>query len=118
MQQPHSLGTIELYAPKAPKPLHADIPPGQPWPVTQIPFCPRRKVADFPAGFLKQNHIKELEQNQKLASCCRHPENHEVEARKSKPSEPAPDIYWYHCTCGKKHQFFCVGQADERPVWK
>ncbi|MGE3712643.1 MAG: hypothetical protein AB7G35_23610, partial [Hyphomicrobiaceae bacterium] len=88
-------------------------------PVTLVPHSPRRRVADFPTGFLKQNHIDALEQNQKIASCCRHPENHEVEARKSHPDEPAPDIYVFHCGgCGRQHRFFCVGQEDTRPEWR
>ena len=80
--------------------------------------CPRRKVSDFREGFLKKNHIEALEQNQKIAHCCRHPENHDVEAFKSHPSEPFADIYIFHCTCGRKHRFFCVGIADYRPEWK
>jgi hypothetical protein len=88
-------------------------------PQTQVQACPRVKVADLPEGFLKQNHIEGLEQNQLIASCCRHPENHEVEARKSHPDEPAPDIYIFHCDkCQRKHQFFCVGATDDkRPMW-
>jgi hypothetical protein len=72
--------------------------------------CPIRKC--WPAArqggrsagrHLKQNHIEHLEHNQLIASCCRHPENHEVEAFKSHPDELA--------------RFFCVGMHDERPVW-
>lgn len=119
---PHSLGTIEIGLPKQ---TIAEIkaaernrwPKGQPRPETQVQACPRRKVSDFPPDHLKPNHIAHLEQNQMIASCCRHPENHEVEARKSHPDEPAPDIYIFHCTCGRKHRFFCVGQTDKRPVW-
>lgn len=93
-------------------------PKGTQLPETQIPACPRVKVADLPEGFLKQNHIDRLEQNQTIASCCRHPENHEVEALKSHPDEAAPDIYIFHCTCGKKHRFLCVGLTDKnRPQW-
>lgn len=88
-------------------------------PETTTPHCPRRKVSDFPEGFLKQKHIAHLEQNQKIASCCRHPENHEVEALKSHPDEPFADIYIFHCHCGRKHRFFCVGMTDDqRPEWK
>jgi hypothetical protein len=76
------------------------------------------KVADLPEGHLKESHIKSLEQNQKIASCCRHPENHFVEAFKSHPEEKAPDTYVFHCDkCQRKHRFFCVGVKDERPVW-
>jgi hypothetical protein len=62
--------------------------------------------------------IEALEHNQQIASCCRHPENHEVEAFKSHPDEKAPDIYVFHCTCGRKHRRFCVGGDDMRPVWE
>lgn len=93
-------------------------PKGTKLPETQVQACPRVKVADLPDGFLKQKHIDQLEQNQLIASCCRHPENHEVEARRSHPDETHPDIYIFHCTCGRKHRFFCVGLTDDaRPVW-
>lgn len=86
-------------------------------PETRILACPKVKVADLSEGHLKQSHIDALEQNQKIASCCRHPENHEVEAHKSHPDELAPDIYIFTCACGKKHRFFCVGRTDSRPEW-
>jgi hypothetical protein len=125
--KPHSLGTLTL---SDRKPLaqrlselgpiavrHGLYPKGTVLPETKVAACPRVKVADLPEGFLKQRHIEHLEQNQKIASCCRHPENHEVEACKSHPDEKAPDIYVFHCTCGRQHRFFCVGRTDVRPVW-
>lgn len=126
--QPHSLGTVNLGNAKTPAQKKAEggwaarhgkhWPKGTVLPETRVLACPKVKVADLPEGFLKQNHIDHLEQNQMIASCCRHPENHEVEAHKSHPDEPAPDIYIFHCTCGKKHRFFCVGATDEnRPTW-
>lgn len=131
--KPHSLGTISISDAKTPAQLKAEAGwagrhgylPGRPvpWkkgdklPETQVPACPKVKVADLPEGHLKANHIAALEQNQKIASCCRHPENHEVEARKTHPEEQAPDIYIFHCTCGKQHRFLCVGKTDTRPVW-
>lgn len=125
--QPHSLGTISLTHVKTPAQKAIERgwahrhgyhwPKGTVLPETQAVACPRVKVADLPEGHLKQTHIERLEQNQKISSCCRHPENHEVEAFKSHKDEPAPDIYVFHCTCGKKHRFFCVGATDERPVW-
>ncbi len=94
------------------------VPKGKVLPHTQVLACPRVKVADLPEGHLKQKHIEHLEQNQLIASCCRHPENHEVEAFKSHPDEEAPNIYVFHCICGKKHRFFCVGVVDpQRPSW-
>lgn len=69
-------------------------------------------------NLIPTKYIEALEQNQKIASCCRHPENHDIEAFKSKPSEPAPDIYIFHCTCGKQHRRFCIGGGDVRPVWE
>lgn len=132
--KPHSLATVNISNAKTPAQKKAEAGwagrhgylPGQdlPWkkgdvlPATQVAACPRVKVADLPEGFLKQSHIEKLEQNQLIASCCRHPENHEVEARKSHPDEPAPDIYIFHCDkCQRKHRFFCVGMTDERPMW-
>lgn len=82
----------------------------------------RKIVPNFPARY-----IERLEQNQKIASCCRHPENHEIEAGYSSPEDEAkgiPDIYIFHCTCGRKHRTFCgggnnpiTGEKDYRPFW-
>lgn len=127
MTKPHSLSTLKISSKKPPsqriqphslEARHGKFEKGAVLPETQVEASPRVKVADLPEGFLKTNHIEALEQNQKIASCCRHPENHEVEARKSHPDEKAPDIYIFHCTCGRKHRFFCVGMDDERPSWK
>jgi len=124
MVKPHSFGSIRLVRSKPPKyqpgqleARHGPFKKGDVLPETHVVACPRVKVADVPAGILKQRHIDVLEQNQKIASCCRHPENHEVEALKSHPDEKAPDIYIFHCTCGRKHRFFCIGLDDDRPVW-
>lgn len=121
MMKPHSFARTTLKAAQAPNALRdrfGAYEKGAVLPDTQVEHSPRRKVSDFAPGQLKQKHIEMLEQNQKLASCCRHPENHEVEARKSHPDEPAPDIYIFHCTCGRQHRFFCVGNADQRPEWR
>lgn len=126
MPTPHSLATITLTKGTTPAQKkaaggwaarHAPFKKGDVLPETQVAACPRVKVADLPEGHLKKSHIEHLEQNQLLKSCCRHPENHEVEARKSHPDEGAPDIYIFHCTCGRKHRFFCVGETDVRPTW-
>ena len=69
---------------------------------------------------LPPHYIEALEQNQKIASCCRHPENHDVEAWYSSADDAAkgvPDIYKFICTCGRTHARFCVGGGDVRPVW-
>lgn len=125
--KPHSFSTVTLSTRKTPNerlralgPIahrHGLYAKGTVLPETQVGACPRVKVADLPEGLLKQSHIEHLEQNQLIPSCCRHPENHEVEARKSYPDEPAPDIYVFYCGCGRKHRFFCVGQSDKRPMW-
>ena len=89
-----------------------------PFPETNVQACPPVKMKDFPPGFIPERlYGKNLEQNQQIASCCRHPENHMIEARKSHPDEIAPDIYVFHCNCGRKHRVFCVGTGDERPMW-
>jgi hypothetical protein len=93
--------------------------------------CPRlpvervRRIVKLPVEF-----IEALEQNQKLASCCRHPENHEIAAWYSSPEDAAkgiPDIYKFHCTCGRVHARFCVGGSRDpktgeithpRPFWE
>jgi hypothetical protein len=89
-----------------------------PRPETQVLACPRRPVAKFPQGFIPAHLIETLEHNQKISWCCRHPENHDIEARKSSPDEKQPDIYIFHCTCGRQHHIFCVGGGDVRPTWE
>lgn len=125
--KPHSISTVTISNAMTPAQKaaargwlgrHGDFPKGTVLPETRVLACPRVKVADLPEGFLKQNHIEQLEQNQKIAGCCRHPENHDVEAFKSHPDEPAPDIYIFHCTCGRKHRYLCVGMTDTRPFWQ
>jgi hypothetical protein len=78
-------------------------------PETTKPACPRVRVADLPTGHLKQKHIDHLEQNQQIASCCRHPENHDVEALKSHPDEQAPDIYIFIASAGRSTGSFASG---------
>jgi hypothetical protein len=98
---------------------HGNVPKGTVLPDTQVPACPKVNVSELPQGFLPIKYLEALEHNQKISSCCRHPENHEIEARRSHPDEGAPDIYIFHCTCGRKHSRFCVGAEDEkRPHWE
>lgn len=82
-----------------------------------VQACKRYPVAKL-FDQIPAKYIEALEQNQKIASCCRHPENHDLEAFYSKETETVPDIYIFHCTCGKKHTRFCVGGGDERPYWE
>ena len=73
--------------------------------------CRRSKVAKLD-GLLPARYLEALERNQLIQSCCRHPENHEVEAWFSCEAERArgiPDIYKFHCTCGRTHTRFCIG---------
>lgn len=78
--------------------------------------CPRVKVSVL-GSLIPIRFFETLEQNQLIASCCRHPENHEIEALKSSESERAPDIYVFHCTCGRKHRRFMCGDGI-RPMWE
>jgi hypothetical protein len=83
--------------------------------VAQVLACPRIKVP-LVMNMLPARYIEALEQNQKIASCCRHPEDHEIEAWYSTQEEAAkgiPDIYIFHCTCGRKHRRFCVGTGSK-----
>jgi hypothetical protein len=83
----------------------------------QIAACPRRPVAKLPPGLIPSKFFETLEQNQQIASCCRHPEHHEIEALRSSADEPLPDIYVFHCSCGRQHRRFMIGGGDERPFW-
>ncbi len=91
--------------------------------------CPRYPVSKL-FGLLPKKYIEALEQNQQIASCCRHPENHDIEAFYSSDADRdrgIPDIYILYCTCGRKHRRFCVGGSvgagpnapqDFRPFWQ
>lgn len=98
---------------------HGKITKGTVLPSTTVPACPKVKVSEFPKNFIPTKYFEAMEHNQQIRSCCRHPENHEVEALKSHPGEVAPDIYVFHCTCGRKHRRFCIGKFDvNRPYWE
>lgn len=96
---------------------HGRYPKGTKLPETHQKACPRVRVADV-MSILPPRYVEALEQNQLIASCCRHPENHEIEAFRSHPEESVPDIYVFYCSCGRKHRRFCIGTVDhKRPVW-
>ena len=82
-----------------------------------VPACPRYPVKKLGA-LIPSKYFEALEHNQQITSCCRHPENHDIEAFKSSPDQTAPDIYILYCTCGRKHRRFCVGGGDVRPSWE
>jgi hypothetical protein len=127
--KPHSLQSVQR-APqsanerfKALGPIaarHGRFAKGTVLPETRVLACPRVKMSDLPDGFIPPKYYeRNLEQNQLIAACCRHPENHEIEAHKSHPDEEAPDIYIFHCTCGRRHVRFLAGNVDDvaRPIW-
>lgn len=85
------------------------------------PACPRVPVSKVMYK-LPIKYLEALEQNQKISSCCRHPENHQIEAWFSSPEQQAtgaPDIYKFFCTCGRVHVRFCIGgshpDAEKHP---
>lgn len=88
---------------------------------------PIRKLARFDddgnvisLGIIPQRFLEQYEQNQQLAHCCRHPENHDIEAFYSCREEEEkgiPDVYILHCKCGRQHRRLMCG-GGERPVWE
>src|SRR5687768_8316759 len=96
--------------------------------------CKRVKVEEIAPGVLMAGPVRipgkfaeALEQNQQIASCCRHPENHDFSAWYSSAADEAlglPDIYIFHCTCGRVHRRFMVGGSNPetrvgmRPFWE
>jgi hypothetical protein len=98
-----------------PMPVHKG-----PQPVTRVQACPRRPVASFAPGFIPWQMFEPMEHNQKIRSCCRHPENHDVEAYKSNPGLKGPDQFVFICKCGKKHvNWILANTVDFRiPEWK
>lgn len=92
-------------------------------PSSHVQACPRVKVADLPKTLIPVKYFERLEHDQKIASCCRHPENHEIEAKYSAPHvkelKQPPDIYIFHCdVCKRRHIRFCVGGGEVRPFWE
>jgi hypothetical protein len=86
-------------------------------PVTMVLACKRQPVAKL-RDRIPGRWFEALEHNQQISSCCRHPEDHDIEAWRSRSEEIAPDIYIFHCRCGKQHRRFFVGGGDERPLWE
>lgn len=87
--------------------------------MAHILACPRTPVAKI-VNLIPPKFIEALEHNQKIASCCRHPEHHEIEAWYSSEEQVLdrePNIYKFICTCGRTHARFCVGHDDRRPFW-
>ncbi len=67
-------------------------------------------------GYLrgKMKWISQLENNEKIAECCRNPiANADIEAWYSCADDQRkgiPDIYKFHCReCERAHVYFCVG---------
>ena len=95
-----------------------------------IRACPRVPVASV-IDRLPLRFLETLWENQKIASCCRNPEGHEIEAFYSsenwknkktndgydEPYGGVPDIYIFHCSCGRQHRRFMAGKGDHRPMW-
>lgn len=111
-----------------------------------IPACQRVKVKNPAPGVytaggarLPIRYLEALEQDQQLAGCCRHPENHDLSAWYSCADDAAkgtPDVYVFHCSCGRVHRRFGIGgnpmkdgvvdyaalhaigrEEDKRPFW-
>lgn len=92
--------------------------------------CPRVPVSKCPARIPPWMYERNLEQNQQIASCCRHPENHDIAAYYSSPEDQTkgvPDVYVFFCTCGREHPVFMVGGSRDpvtkqhthrRPFWE
>jgi hypothetical protein len=73
-----------------------------------------------PNNLLPLKFVERLEQDQKLAHCCRHPENHDIVAWytcEAEEEQGTPDLYILHCTCGRQHRrLMCT--LSERPYWE
>lgn len=126
---PHSLQTYQTARPSKAEQFkalgphaarHGRYEKGTVLPETQVPACPRVPVEAFPEGFIPAKYLEVPHRlHNQLEACCRDRTKHDIEARKSHPEEPAPDIYVFHCTCGRRHVRFLVGSVDDvpRPIW-
>lgn len=127
--KPHSLQTVQLQRPSRAEQFkalgphaarHGRYPKGTVLPETNVLACPRVKVEEFPEGFIPAKYLEVPHRlHNQLEACCRDRSTHEIEGRKSHPDEQAPDIYIFHCTCGRRHVRFLVGSVDDvpRPIW-
>lgn len=75
--------------------------------------CPRHPVEKL-WRILPTKYLKALEDNEKIAECCRNPRaNMDIEAWWSNEEEKnkgAPDIYKFYCNeCERVHVRFCLG---------
>jgi hypothetical protein len=96
--------------------------------MAQVVACPKTPVERVARLLpeMSQERLGEfretLEHNQKLASCCRDTSGHAIEAWYSTKewgeATGIPDIYIFHCTCGRQHRRFMVGGGDVRPKWE
>ena len=93
----------------------AYLPPDAPH-VLACKRVPVRNIMHLLKG--KMKWLEQFEQNQKIKTCCRHPENHDIEAWYSSAEDRAkgiPDVYKFYCkTCEANgdpacHVKFCVG---------
>lgn len=82
--------------------------------------CPRSPVSDW-LSVLPAKYVKSLEANETLRPCCRNAVDHEIEAFSTNENDKQrgiPDLYVFHCKCGRKHRRLCGGTVDTRPFWE
>jgi hypothetical protein len=80
--------------------------------------CPRYPVAKL-LHLLPPKFLTQLQENDKIAECCRDAVKHEIEAWYSSAADRdkgIPDIYIMHCACGREHRRFCVGGSERPPL--
>lgn len=87
---------------------------------------PRVKVKEVAPGVLMAGPVRippkfyepRRDTNQPVPECCRHHENHDFSAWYSMAADEAigvPDVYIFHCNCGRVHRRFMVGQSPDTP---
>lgn len=90
--------------------------------MAHVPACQRVKVAECPVrDKLPIRFFERLEQDQLLPTCCRHPENHDIEAfftSETQAETGIADLYIFYCTCGKRHVRLMGGNGDKRQMWE
>ena len=72
-------------------------------------------------NLLPLKFVERLEQDQTLSHCCRHPENHSIEAWFTTAIDElrgTPDLYLLRCTCRRVHKRLMCGDGQIRPVWE
>jgi len=93
--------------------------------MAHIQACPRIPVERIKES-IPTKWFEAMEHNQQIKTCCRSPQNHDIEAHytcEEEQAKGAPDLYIFHCkTCGCRHIRLMSegrnGGSNLRIIWR